>query len=82
VGSRYEALFEQPRRDSVPNRHVPELARGYADKVNRHAYRVTDRDVQALLDAGLSEDEIFELTVAVAVAAGLERRQAGGRVLP
>jgi alkylhydroperoxidase family enzyme len=82
VGSRYEPLFEQLRKDSVPDRPVPELARGYADKVSRHAYRVTHGDVQALLDAGLSEDEIFELTVSIAVAAGLERRQAARGVLP
>ena len=50
--------------------------------MRRHAYRVTDGDVQALLDAGLSEDEVFELTVSVAVAAGLERWRAGTRVLP
>ena len=61
---------------------MPDLARDYAEKVRRHAYRVTDADVQALLDSGLSEDEVFELTVSVAVAAGLERWGAGTRVLP
>jgi alkylhydroperoxidase family enzyme len=42
---------------------------------------VTDGDVQALKDAGFSEDEIFEHTVAAAVAAGLERLDAGLRAL-
>jgi alkylhydroperoxidase family enzyme len=82
VGSRYEPLFEQLRQDSQPGRPVPDAAEAYAEKVRRHAYRVTDGDVQALLDAGLSEDEVFELTVSVAVTAGLERWQAGSRVLP
>jgi alkylhydroperoxidase family enzyme len=82
MGSRYEPFFEQLRQDSQPDRAVPEVARGYADKVRRHAYRVTDGDVQALLDAALSEDEVFELTVSIAAAAGLERWQAGTRVLP
>jgi alkylhydroperoxidase family enzyme len=38
---------------------------------------VTDADVEALKAAGFSEDEIFEQTVATAVAAGLERLDAG-----
>jgi alkylhydroperoxidase family enzyme len=82
VGSRYEPLLEQLGLDSQPERPVPEVALDYAEKVRRHAYKVTDADVRALLDAGLSEDEVFELTVSVAVAAGLERWQAGMRVLP
>jgi alkylhydroperoxidase family enzyme len=45
--------------------------------VRLHAYKVTDRDVQALKDTGFSEDEIFEQTVSTAVAAGLERLDAG-----
>ncbi len=82
MGSRYEPLFEQLRQGSLPDRPVPDGAEAYADRVRRHAYRVTDGDVEALLDADLSEDEVFELTVSVAVAAGLERWRAGTRVLP
>jgi alkylhydroperoxidase family enzyme len=82
VGSRYEPLLEQLRQDSAPDRPVPDRAQAYADMVRRHAYRVTDGEVQRLLDAGLSEDEVFELTVSVAVAAGLERWRAGMRELP
>jgi alkylhydroperoxidase family enzyme len=51
--------------------------RAYLEKVRRHAYKVTDRDVQQLKDAGLTEDEIFEHTVSAATAAGLERLEAG-----
>jgi alkylhydroperoxidase family enzyme len=47
------------------------------DTVRRHAYRTTDAQVEALLDAGLSQDEVFELTVAAAVGAGLQRLEAG-----
>lgn len=39
--------------------------------------KVTDRDIEELKEAGFSEDEIFEQTVSVAVAAGLERLDAG-----
>jgi len=38
---------------------------------------VTDGDVDELRAAGFSEDEIFEQTVSTAVAAGLERLEAG-----
>jgi alkylhydroperoxidase family enzyme len=50
--------------------------------VRRNAYEVTDEDLRALKDAGYSEDVIFEQTVSVAVAAGLERLEAALEVLP
>jgi alkylhydroperoxidase/carboxymuconolactone decarboxylase family protein YurZ len=53
----------------------------YLDKVRVCAYTVTDADVQALKDAGCTEDEIFEQTVAVAVGEGLRRLEAGLRVV-
>ena len=49
----------------------------YLDKVRRRAYTVTDGDVEALTAAGVSEEEIFEHTVAVAVIEGLRRLDAG-----
>jgi hypothetical protein len=49
----------------------------YLAKVRERAYTVTDADVAELLDAGVSEDEIFRQTVAVAVAEGLRRLDAG-----
>ena len=54
----------------------PALER-YLDKVHSRAYTVTDEDVEALTADGFSEDEIFEHTVAVAVAEGLRRLDAG-----
>jgi alkylhydroperoxidase family enzyme len=52
----------------------PPAAMGaYLDKVRDRAYTVLDRDVEALKQAGHSEDEIFEQTVAVAIAEGLRR---------
>jgi alkylhydroperoxidase/carboxymuconolactone decarboxylase family protein YurZ len=45
----------------------------YVDKVHHHAYDMTDEDTQGLLDAGMSEDQIFELTVAAALGAGMSR---------
>ena len=49
----------------------------YLEKVRSRAYAVTDADVSALIAAGVSEDEIFEHTVAVAAAEGLRRLDAG-----
>lgn len=43
----------------------------YLDKLARHAYRIVDEDVEALGAAGLTEDAIFELTVAGAMGAAL-----------
>jgi alkylhydroperoxidase family enzyme len=42
---------------------------------------VTDADVEALEAAGLSDDEIFEQTVAAAIAQGLRRLDAAEAVI-
>jgi alkylhydroperoxidase family enzyme len=53
----------------------------YLEKVRARAYTITDADVQAVKDAGVSEDEIFERTVAVAVEEGRRRLAAAERVI-
>lgn len=53
----------------------------YLEKVRTRAYAITDADVQALKDEGLSEDEIFERTVATAVAEGRRRQVAAERAI-
>ena len=45
----------------------------YLAKVRARAYTVTDDDIDALKRAGVSEDEIFEQTVAAAIREGLHR---------
>jgi hypothetical protein len=60
---------------------VPTVAQTYTDKVRRHAYKVTDRDVEHLRAAQWSEDDIFELTVATALGAGLSRLAQARRAL-
>ncbi|HET9666304.1 MAG TPA: hypothetical protein VFP09_06100 [Desertimonas sp.] len=79
--TRYDDLISKLCQASQPDRPPPVAMLGYLEMVRGHAYRVTDRDVERLKSAGLSEDEIFEHTVAAAVAAGLERLDAGLRVL-
>jgi hypothetical protein len=49
----------------------------YLGKVRRHAYRVVDRDLQALQEDGWSDDALFEATVAAAVGEGLRRLERG-----
>jgi alkylhydroperoxidase family enzyme len=80
--TRYDSLVERLRQAAQPDREAPRDFASYLDKVRRNAYQVTDEDVQALKNAGYSEDVIFEQTVSVAVAAGLERLKAGLEVLP
>jgi alkylhydroperoxidase family enzyme len=79
--TRYDALIAELRAAAQPERPAPPELAPYLEKVRAHAYQVTDDDVQRLKDAGFSEDEIFEHTVSAAVAAGLERLDAGLRAL-
>jgi len=56
---------------------VPAALRPYVDTIARHAYRVTDSDVDALRRAGYSEDAIFDITASAALGAGLGRLERG-----
>ena len=58
----------------------PELAR-YLAQVRLRAYTITNEDVDALKGAGVSEDEIFEQTVATAIGEGLHRLDTAMRVI-
>jgi alkylhydroperoxidase family enzyme len=73
--------IEQLRANVAATPPAPADMTAYLEKVRRHAYKVTDADVQALKDAGYSEDEIFEQTVAVAISEGLRRLDAAERVI-
>jgi hypothetical protein len=50
---------------------------GFADKVARSAWRVTGDDVEALLEAGYTQDEVFEITVSAAMGAAHGRLERG-----
>jgi alkylhydroperoxidase family enzyme len=75
--TRYDELIAELRAAAKPDRPAPPAFAPYLEKVRLHAYEVTDGDVRRLKDEGFSEDEIFEHTVSAAVAAGLERLDAG-----
>lgn len=52
---------------------LPQELGSYVDKVARHAFKVTDADIEALRNIGYSEDAIFELTLCAALGAGIAR---------
>ena len=64
-------------RRAIAAGDAPEPLGSYLEKVRRHAYKVVDRDVEALREAGWSEDALFEATIATAVGEGLRRLDAG-----
>lgn len=60
---------------------IPEALRAFVDKVARHAYKVTERDIDELKKAGYSEDAIFEITLSAALGASMARLERGLAVL-
>jgi alkylhydroperoxidase family enzyme len=66
--------------EQVPDA-IPVELHHYVDTVARHAWKVTDADVTALKQAGLSEDSIFEITVCAALGAATGRLRQAYRAL-
>ena len=60
---------------------LPADLRAYVDKVVKHAYRITDEDIETLKRSGHSEDAIFEITAAAALGAAIMRLERGLIVL-
>jgi alkylhydroperoxidase family enzyme len=56
---------------------IPEDLIGFADRVATAAWRVTDEDIESLLGAGYSQDEVFEITVSAAMGAAHARLERG-----
>lgn len=61
--------------------NVPVELQSYIRKVALHAYKVTDQDLEALRAAGYDEDAIFEITLSIALGAGMTRLEQGLRAL-
>ncbi|HVS84521.1 MAG TPA: hypothetical protein VHD91_02695 [Gaiellaceae bacterium] len=76
-----EDRVEELRAVVAATAPAPDVTAAYLAKVRDRAYTVTDADVEALKEAGLSEDEIFEQTVAVAIAEGLRRLDRAAEVI-
>ena len=73
--------LEQLRAIVATAQPEPPALAPYLEKVRMRAYTVTDAEVAALVAAGFSEEQIFEHTVAVAVAEGLRRLDTGLEVI-
>jgi alkylhydroperoxidase family enzyme len=71
------ALPYETRLALATGRGIPAELEPFAAKIARHAYRVSEHDLEALRAAGFDDDAIFEATVAVALGAGLHRRDVG-----
>jgi alkylhydroperoxidase family enzyme len=56
---------------------IPAELTGYVTKVALHAYKTLDEDIEALRNAGYSEDAIFEITLSAAIGAGQARLERG-----
>jgi alkylhydroperoxidase family enzyme len=65
--------LQQLRDNVAAARPAPADMAPYLAKVRERAYTVTDADIEALKNAGFSEDEIFEQTVTTAIGEGLRR---------
>jgi alkylhydroperoxidase family enzyme len=55
------------RRAAFNNSGLAGPLSALVDKVARHAYRVTDEDIDAAKATGLSEDQVFEIVVCAAI---------------
>ncbi len=67
---------KHPGGGSAAQGALPPALASYVDKVARHAYKVTDAEVESL-QASHSEDTLFEVTVAATVGAALHRLERG-----
>jgi hypothetical protein len=71
------SLPAEVRQAIMDGESIPEPLASYVSRVASHAREITDEDVQALLLAGFTEEQVFEATVSSAVGAGRRRLEAG-----
>ncbi len=67
-------------RQAIAAGTPPDELRTLVEKIRKHAYKVTDEDVQAL-KSKWSEDQLYEIIVAAAYGAADERLNAGLKAL-
>ena len=67
-------------RQSLARGEPPSELAVLVEKIRRHAYRITDEDLDALRDR-YTEDQLFEVIVAAVIGAAEERLRAAQRVL-
>jgi alkylhydroperoxidase family enzyme len=67
-------------KDPAPSSLPDDLA-ALIDKAARHAYTITDADLATLKRSGYSDDQLFEIVIAVAVGAAVGRLDIGLQAL-
>ena len=65
------------RRAAFTNEGLAEPIDQFVEKVAHDAWTVTDTDSSTLLKAGLSEDQIYEIVVCVAIGQATRQYQNG-----
>ena len=73
--------LDRLRANAAATAPAPAALEAYLARVRTRAHTITDGEVEALIAAGHSEDEIFEQTVAVAISEGLRRFDAAAGVI-
>ncbi len=71
----------EARQAAAAGDRAPDPFADYVETIHRHAYRVTDRMVVGLAEAGASDDEVFEISVSAAFGAARQRLEAGLRAV-
>lgn len=70
-------LSPEGRRGAWSVEEAPEVARTLVEKLHARPADIEDTDVAALVEAGWSEDRVFELVVSGSVKAGRRTLEAG-----
>lgn len=69
------------REQEPASQQFPEPLASLLTKITRYAYKVTDEDIQALLEAGYAQDAIFDSVVSAALGTAIRRYERGMAVL-
>jgi hypothetical protein len=69
------------RESALSGVNVPHPWTAYVEKVRHAAYRITDKDIEVVVEASGSEDAVFEMTLAAAVGAATDWLETGLRAL-
>jgi hypothetical protein len=71
-------LTPEARAAAIDAGPLPDpLAQRYVETVGQHAYQLTDQRLEELAQAGWTEGQVFELTVAAAFGAAKRRLETG-----
>lgn len=67
------------RSDAVHSAALPDELAAFVDLVAERSYRITEKNITALAEAGRSDDEIFEAAIVAAYGAADRRYRAARR---